>query len=51
MGNVFGVWSVSVGLWLAVWGMFGSVRGASAAAGLLLCVAAAAVLVDVGGDT
>ena len=50
MGNVLGVWSASAGLWLCVYGLFGSVRGAAGAAGVLLLLASLALLVEVGGD-
>jgi len=49
--NVFGVWTAVALLWLTVWGMSGSVRVASAVAGLVGCVVAVALLIDVGDET
>jgi len=49
--NALGVWSASAGAGAATWGVFGSVRGAVAVAGVLLLVAAVALLIDVDGDT
>ena len=47
---MFGVWTAAAFLWLALWGVSGSVRVSSAVAGLVGCVVAAALLIDVGDD-
>ena len=49
MKDALGVWSASVGAGAATWGVFGSLRAAVAAGGLLLLVAAVALLIDVDG--
>ena len=51
MSDVFGVWTSVACLWLAVWGMSGSLRVAAAVAGLIGMLAAVALLIDVGDDT
>jgi uncharacterized membrane protein (GlpM family) len=50
VSDVFGVWTATAFLWLAVWGMSGSLRVSAAVAGLVGCLVAAATLIDVGDD-
>lgn len=50
MSDVFGVWSATGFLWLAVWGMSGSLRVAAGVAGMVGLLMAVALLIDVGDD-
>lgn len=50
MPDVFGVWTAVACLWLAVWGMSGSLRVAAGVAGAVGVLVAVALLIDVGDD-
>lgn len=50
MGDAVGVWTMTLFLWVAVWGMSGSLRVAAAVAGVVGMLAAVALLIDVGDD-